>query len=174
MWNANHEAMHAGFGHHHTTRRRAKDANGRVDDDEACITTIYTSASEIKQRLDTIESQARNLHDLAHLSPGGHGVEDLVRGELHDIDRLSHAVDVWAAWAHGRPVAVADLTDSVEIITDAARQAPVPVINDCDIDRSQWIELLAPLAELLHQQGIDLAPYAFDPEPAGPGLGIEL
>ena len=71
MWQANHDAMHAGFGHHHATARRAKAANGRVDDAEARIAAIHADGADIKQRLDALEAQAWNLADLAHPSPGG-------------------------------------------------------------------------------------------------------
>jgi conjugative relaxase-like TrwC/TraI family protein len=174
MRTAHYQSRHAGFGHHHSSHRHAKAANERVEDAKARIAAIYADAADVKERLDAVEAQARNVHDLAHPSPSGYGVEDLVRAELHDIDRLAGAVDVWTAWAHGRLVALPDLADSTKILTEAGRQAPVHAISEGDIDRSQWIELLAPLVELLHQQEIDLAPYAPDLEPAGPQLGIEL
>src|SRR5262249_32461812 len=63
-------------------------------------------------------------------SPSRYDVEDLLRGELYAIDRLSHAVDVCTAWAHGRSVTLADLTDSAEILADVARQAPLLAVEE--------------------------------------------
>jgi conjugative relaxase-like TrwC/TraI family protein len=174
MWTANYQAMHAGFGQHHSARRQVKAANERFARAEAHIAGNYADAADIKQHLDAIQAQERSLHNLAHPPPGGYGVEVLLRGELHDIDRLAGAVDVWRTWAHGQSVALPDLADSMEVLTDAAHRAPVVAINESDIERSQWIELLAPLVELLDQQGIDLATDALDLEQAGPEIGLEL
>ena len=118
------DAVHAGFGHHHATARRAKAANDRVADAEARIAAIYAGAADVKQRLDEVEAQAWNLHDLAHPSPAGFGLEDLHREQLHEIDQLLDAFDVWTAWATAHPVAVADLTNAAEVFADSARRAP--------------------------------------------------
>ena len=173
MWTANHDALRAGFGHHHTTARRATAANRHVAAAEARIAAIGAGATDVKHRLDTIQARARNLHDLAQPSPGGYGLDDLNRQHLDDVDRLLHAVDVWTAWAHGRPVTTADLIDTAEILTDTARHAPLYTTTSGAIDRSHWLEALEPLVGLLRQQGVDLHDPR-DLERAGHDLGLEL
>jgi conjugative relaxase-like TrwC/TraI family protein len=175
MWKANHDARYAGFGHHHTTSRRAKEANQRIADAEAAIAAIHAGAADVKQRLDTFEAEARNLHDLAHPSPSGYGLDELNREDLHDIDGVLHSVDVWTAWAYGRRVASAELVDAVETLTDVARHAPLLALTADQIDCSQWFELLEPVTQLLRQHGIELGhDRAMRRDVTGPELGIEL
>jgi hypothetical protein len=174
MWSANHDAMHAGFGRHRSSRRHAKAVTERVAEAQARARDIYAGAADIKERLDVSEAHARNLHDLVHPSSGGYGGEDVLRRELHDIDRLLHAGDVWTAWANGQPITLANLIDTAEILGDVARRAPIVASTERDIERSQWIELHAPVVDLLHQRGIELAPNALDLEQAGLDLGLEL
>jgi conjugative relaxase-like TrwC/TraI family protein len=173
MWNANRDAIHARFGHHHTTRRRAAAATGRVAEAEARVADICAVAADIKQRLDAVEADAGNLHDLAHPSPGGYGVEDLVRGELHDIDKLLNAVDVWSAWANGRPVTLTELTDSAQLLLDTGHRSPLLARHGIP-DPSQWIELFEPLLDVLRHEGVDIAPNTLDFERSGPEFGLEL
>jgi hypothetical protein len=174
MWSANHDAMHAGFGRHRSSRRLAKAVTERVVEAQARARDIYAGAADVKERLDASEAHARNLHDLVHPSPGACGGEDVLRRELHDIDRLLHAGDVWTAWANGQTITLANLIDTAEILGDVARRAPIVASTERDIERSQWIELLAPLVDLLHQRGIELAPDAPDLEQAVLDLGLEL
>ena len=157
MWKANHDAMHAGFGHRHAPSRRAKDANDRVDDAQSQIASIHADAADVKQRLDALEAQARNLHDLAHPSPAGYGLEQFHREQLDRIEPLLDAVDIWTTWAHGRPVPTADLAAAVSTLTDAARRAPLLAVNDGDIDRTQWFDALQPVTDLLRMRGIQLS-----------------
>ena len=89
MWKANSDAMHAGFGHHHATARRAKAANDRVADAEARIAAIHAGAADVKQRLDRIEADAANLADLAHPTPAAAWLDQLNREQLHDIDGIA-------------------------------------------------------------------------------------
>ena len=174
MWKASSDAVHARFGHHHATAQRAKAANDRVAEAEARIAAIYAGAAAVKRRLDTVETQAWNLHDLAHPSPAGFGLEDLHREQLHEIDRMLDAFDVWTAWAAAHPVAVTDLTNAAEVFADSARRAPTLSGNPADIDRSQWFELLEPVLQLLDQRGVELSHEALHPERAESYLGLDL
>ena len=123
MWKANHDATHAGFGHRHGASRRAKDATERVDDAQSQIASIRADGADVKQRLDALEAEARNLHDLAHPSPAGYGLEQFNREQLDRIEPLLDAVDIWTTWARGRPVPTADLATAVSTLTDAARHS---------------------------------------------------
>jgi hypothetical protein len=174
MWTANHDARRAGVGHHRASRRRARVATEQVAEAEALIGAINAGAADAKQRLATVEAQARHLDAVANPSPGGYGVDDLLRGELHQVERLLRAVDVWTAWTHGRSVAVADLTDSAEILVDAANGAPL-LASQGTVDHSHWLQVVEPLLDVLRHAGVDLAPDALDLERhGGPELGIEL
>ena len=174
MWKANSDAMHAGFGHHHATARRAKAANGRVADAEGRVAAIHAGAADVKQRLDAVEAQAWNLHDRAHPSAAGFGLEDLDRGQLHEIDRMLDALDVWTTWARGHPVAVTDLTNAAQIFAASARRASALSRSRGDIDRAQWFELLEPILQLLDQRSVTLFHDTMHLEPVGPDLGLEL
>jgi hypothetical protein len=174
MWKANRVAMHARFGHHHTSARRAKAANHRVADAEARIAVLHGVAADVKQHIDSLEAQASNLDDLARPSPSACGLESMRREQLHDVDRLLDALDVWSNWAGGLPVRVADLTNTAEVLTDAARHAPALSGKASEIDRSQWLELLEPVLELLDQRSFTRFHDTMHLEPASPDLGIEL
>ncbi len=175
MWKANHDAMHASVGHRHSGGRRAKIATERVDDAEAHVTAIRGGGADVKQRLDALETETRNLHDLAHPSPGGYGLEDLNRDQLDRTDRLLDAVDIWTTWAHGRPVYTADLAAAVATLTDVARHTPLLALNDGQIDRTEWFEALQPVTDLLRMRGIDLPiDRHLELERNVPDLGIEL
>jgi hypothetical protein len=174
LWTAKHAALDAGFGHHRATRQRARDAAQRVAHAETRIATLHAGAADVKQRLDTLEAETRNLHDLANPSPSGYAVEDLLRSQVHDIGRLSHAVDVWTAWSHGRPVTVADLNDSAQILTDTAHRDPPFATTNDNVDRFQWIELVELLRNALRHADIDLASDAPNLQRTLPELGIEL
>jgi hypothetical protein len=175
MWKANHDATHAGFGHRHSASHRANDATKRVDHAEARIASIHTDGADVKQRLDVLEAQARNLHDLAHPSPAGYGLEQFHREQLDQIDALVDAVDIWTTWAHGRPVPTADLATAVSTLTDAARRAPLLAVNDGEVDRTQWFDALQPVTELLRMSGVHLSSGRdLELERNGPELGIDL
>ena len=166
--------MHAGFGHHHTTARRAKATNDRVADAKSRVAAIHAGAADVKQRLDTVEAQAWNLRDLAHPSSAGSASRTCTGQQTHDIDQLLDALDVWTAWASGHPVAVADLTNAAEVFADSARQAPAFSETPGEIDRSHWFELLEPIRDLLDQQGVTLLHDTRHLDRAGPDLGLEL
>ena len=173
MWHANHDAMSVGFGHRHASRRRAKNATSRVDEAEARIAAMYAGASDIKQRLDAVEAEARNLHDRAY-SSGRFGLDDFHREQVHELDRLLDALEVWTMWARGRSVAVAKLVDSAGILAEAARRAPLCARNPGETDGCQWTELLDRLSGLLHQLGVDLSMESPGLEHAGLELDLEL
>jgi hypothetical protein len=59
MWKANHDAMYAGFGHHHTTARRAGEATSRVNEAEHRIAAIRADGADIKLRHDVLQAGAR-------------------------------------------------------------------------------------------------------------------
>jgi hypothetical protein len=141
---------------------------------EARIATIHAGTEDVKQRLDAVEAQAWNLHDRAHPSAAGFGLEDLHQEQLHEIDQLLDALDAWTTWASGKPVAVADLTNAAEVFADSARRTPALSRNPGDIDRSQWFELLEPILQLLDQRSVTLVYDTMHPEPVGPDLGLEL
>ena len=174
MWKANHDATHAGFGHRHSASRRANDATERVEHAEARIASIHTDGADVKQRLDALEAEARNLHDLAHPSPAGYGLEQFHREQLDRIEPLLDAVDIWTTWAHGRPVPTADLATAVSTLTDAARRAPLLAVNDGEIDRTQWFDALQPVTDLLRMRGIQLSSGRDLELERGPELGIDL
>jgi hypothetical protein len=174
MWKANHDATHAGFGHRHSARRRANDATERVEHAEARIASIHTDGDQVKQRLDVLETEARNLHDLAHPSPAGYGLEQFHREQLDRIEPLLDAVDIWTTWAHGGPVPTADLATAVSTLTDAARHAPLHAVNDREIDRTQWFDALQPVTDLLCMSGVQLLSGRDFELERGPELGIDL
>ncbi len=167
MWKANNDARYAGFGHHHTTARRAEAATARVTDAQARMADIHADGADIKHRLDTLEAEAKNLRDLAYPSGGGFG--------LDDIDAVLHSVDVWTAWAHGRRVTSAELVDAVDMLMDVARHTPFVALTGDQIDRSQWCELLEPVTQLLRRHGIELDhDRELDLDMTGPELSIDL
>jgi hypothetical protein len=141
-----------------------------VVDAEARVVALNASATDVKQRLNALEAQTGNLHDLAHPSPTRYGVEALLRTEVYNIDRLLHAVDVWTSWAQGRPVAVSGLTDAADI---PIGETPTVTPNHGDVDRSQWIELLDPLLDLFPAGPSTPGPDS-KLEAAGADLGLEL
>ncbi len=173
MWTANRDARRAGFGHHHTTARRAEAATERVADAQARIVDIHTNAADVKQRLDALEAEARNLTDYAHPSAVAVWLDDLDRQQLSELDELLNAADICIAWTSGRPVRTRELVDAIATLTDVARAAPVLSLSPGQIDQSQWRGLLDPLTELLHQRGLDLQP-AEAVELEGDDFGIEL
>ena len=175
MWKANHDALHAGVGHRHGANRRARITNERVDDADARLAAIFADGAGIKQRLNSLQTEASNLADVAHPSPGGFGLEELNREHVGQIDRLLNAVDAWTTWADGGPVGTTELAAAVAVLTEAAQQAPLFALYPGEIDRSQWIELLGPVTDLLRQRGIE--PPSLRDVPLGrtsPELGIEL
>ena len=174
MWKANHDATHAGFGHRHSARRRANDASTRVDDAQSQIASIHTEGADVKQQLDGLEAQARNLHDLAHPSPAGYGLEQFHREQLDRIEPRLDALDIWTTWTHGRPVPTADLVAAVSTLTDAARRAPLLAVNHGDINRTQWFDALQPVTELLRARGIQLSSGRDLELERDPELGIDL
>jgi len=175
MWKANHGAMRASFGHRHTAGRRSRAANERVDDADARVAAIYADGAGSKQRLDALQTEATNLADLAHPSPGGFGLEDLNREHVHQIDRLLNAVDVWTRWADGRSLSTTELAEASAILTAAARQAPLLALSPGEIDRTQWVELLGPVTGLLRRHGVALAvDRNLSPGQDGPDLSVDL
>jgi len=174
MWRANHDATHAGFGHRHTAQRRAKSAIERVEDATNRIASIHTDGADVKQHLDTLEAEARNLNDLACPSPAGHGLEQFHREQLDRLEPLLDAVDIWATWAHGGPVAPADLATAVSTLTETACRAPLLAVNDGGIDRTQWFDALQPVTDLLRMSGVQLPSGRDLGLERGPELGIDL
>ena len=174
MWKANREAMHARFSHRHTTARRAEAANHRVADAEDRVAAVHADAFDVNHRREALEAQAWNLHDLAHPSAAGVGLEDLHRERVDDIDRLLRAVDVWTAWAEGRPVAITDLVESAEILTDAAGRAPMFAADGGEIERSHWTALLEPLLDLVNHRGFALSMDTSNLVPAGPDIDLDF
>jgi conjugative relaxase-like TrwC/TraI family protein len=173
MWKANHDATHAGFGHRHSAQRRANDANARVDDAQSLIASIHAQGADVKHRLDMLEAQASNLRDLAHPTPAGYGLEHFHQEQLDRIEPLLDAVDIWTTWTHGQPVPTADLATAASTLTNAARRAPLLSVNDGEINRTQWIDALQPVTELLRARGIEVSADRDLELERGPELGID-
>ncbi len=175
MWKANHDAMHASFGNRHRAAWQAKDTTERVDDAEAHVAAIRADGSDVKQHLDALDAQARNLNDLAHPSASGYGLEPFNRDQLDQVDRLLDAVDTWTTWADGRPVSTDQLAAAVAILSDVAQRAPLLALDRDEIDRTEWFDALQPVTELLQSHGIELPAGRHDElERNGPELGIDL
>jgi conjugative relaxase-like TrwC/TraI family protein len=174
MWSANHEAMHAGLGHHHITRRRARDATSGVDAAEARIAEISAEGSGANEALDGLEGRARRLSDVANAAYS-RSLDHLDSLELEGIDQVVAAIDTSTAWAHGRPVTSTSLAAAVGVLTEHAWHSPLFVANPGDVGRDQWMELLGPVTQLLLDQGIDIdSKRELDVEPAGLELDIDL
>ena len=174
MWKANSDAVHAGFGHHHATARRAKAANDRVAEAEARVAAIYAGAAAVKQRLDAVEAQAWNLHDLAHPSPAGFGLEDLHRGQLHEIDQMLDAFDVWTAWATAHPSR--SPTSRMRLRSSPTRpvgRRPCPATPAKSIDPN-GLSFSNPFSSFLTNDGVELSHDTLHPERAESNLGLDL
>jgi conjugative relaxase-like TrwC/TraI family protein len=174
LWIANHEALHAGFGHRHATSRRAREAASRVDAAQASIAEIRTDGAGIKDVLDGLEHHAQRLADVANAIVT-RSLDQLDQLELDGMDRVVASLDTWMAWAHGRPVASTHLAAAVETLTEHARHSPLFVENPGDVGRDQWNELLGPVTQLLVDHGIDIdTKPGLDIESGGMLLGIDF
>jgi hypothetical protein len=69
--------------------------------------------------------------------PGAIGLEDRYREQVHDIDRMLGALDVWTVWASGQSVAIADLTDVAELLAESASWAPLLAAHGAELERSR-------------------------------------
>ena len=175
MWQANHAARQAGFGHRHGAARRAKIATWRVDDAQARIAAIHADGAHVKEPLDAVEAEARRLAELASPHTGHFGIDQLDRDQLHALDQTAEAIDAWTTWASGRPVPLAELADAVSLLHDVALHAPALPTRAGGIDRTRWLELLDPVTTLLEQRGPPTRDHlGHDLEHAGPDLSIDL
>ena len=59
-------------------------------------------------------------------------------------------------------------------LTDAARRAPLLAVNDGEIDRTQWIDALQAVSEVLQARGIQLSSGQDLGLERGPELGVDL
>jgi hypothetical protein len=155
-WDANHAARHARFGHRHAAQRHARDATAAVQKATAEIAAIRADGAPITQQLDTLQEQARTLHAVAH-GTFNHHLEQLDRQQLADVDRVVAAIDVWTSWVRGRPVTTNALANAVDSLHQHARHTPL-LPSQGNADRSEWIELLEPAVELLHDRGFGVRP----------------
>jgi conjugative relaxase-like TrwC/TraI family protein len=175
MWQANHDARSAGFGHRRGAARRAKIATWRVDAAQQHIAAIHADSAQMKQPLDALQAEARRLAELASPHAGRFGIDQLARDQLHAVDRMVEAIDTWTTWANGRPVATAELADAVSVLHDVARHAPPLPTHAGEIDRTHWFELLEPVTSTLEQHGLPTRDHiGHDLEHAGPDLAIDL
>jgi hypothetical protein len=175
MWKANHEALRAGFGHRHAAARRATLANRLVADAEARIAAIRVEGEPVKNRLDALDNEARNLHDMARPLAGLTRLDDYDRRQLETVDRLLDSADTYLAWAHGQPVATNELADAVADLTAQAQHAHHYPLDRNQISRSQWNGLLELSGELLRDKGIELGiDRHHEHERRGPDLGLGL
>jgi AAA domain len=174
MRKTNSEAMHAGLGHRHSTRRRAGDAVSRVHEAQASLSAIRASGADVKDVLDGLEHHARHLADVANAT-FNRSLDQLDQLELDGIDRVVASLDTWTAWAHGRPVASARLAAAVETLTEYARHSPQLADHAGEVDRGQWMELLRPVTQLLLDHGADLdSKPGLDVDPAYLELDLGL
>lgn len=175
MWQANHDAYHAGFGHRHGAARRAKIATRRVDDAQSRIAAVRADGAHSKEHLDTVEADARRLAQLARPTTGHYGIDRLDRDHLHALDQTAGAIDTWTTWASGRPVPVADLVNAVSHLHDVAIHAARFTTRAGEIDQTGWIELLEPVNALLEQRGLPVHGWiGHELEHRGPDLSIDL
>jgi conjugative relaxase-like TrwC/TraI family protein len=175
MWQANHDARHAGFGHRHSTARQAKTATRLADDAQDRLSAIRADTTHISEPLDALEAEGRRLADLARPQPGHLSLDQFDRDQIHSIDQLVEAVDTWTTWANGRAVATTELADSVSLLHDVARHAPPLPTRAGEIDRTHWFELLEPVTSMLEQHGLPIRDrVGHDLEHGGPDLGIDL
>jgi conjugative relaxase-like TrwC/TraI family protein len=154
LWNANNEAARAGFGHHRATTRRARTANAAIAEAETDIAALRAQGAPVKEHLDHLELEARQLDAAAHPSPAGSALDDLDRQAIHTIDRALDAVAVLETWAHGRPVARHDLTTALATLTEIA-SASIDPLGTGDQHRPEWADLVDSVSELI---GASLAP----------------
>ncbi len=175
MWQANHDAYRAGFGHRHRATRQAKTAPRQVDTAQARIAAVHVDGSEIEQRLDSLETKARRLANVASPQGGRFGVDQPDRDQLHALGQIVDAIDTWTSWADGHPVTTAELADAVSLLHDVTRHTPLLATRAGEIDRSRWLELLQPVTAILDQLGLPIRDgVGHELERAGPDLGIDL
>jgi hypothetical protein len=175
MWQANHDARTAGFGHRHSAARRAKMATWRVDDAQNRIAAVRAEGAHVREPLDAVEAEARRLVELASPHTGHFTVDRLDWDQLHALDQIVEAVDTWTTWASGRPVPAVELADAISLLYDVARHAPPLPIRASEIDRTRWFELLEPVSALLERRGLPTRDHVdHDLEHAGPDLSIDL
>jgi conjugative relaxase-like TrwC/TraI family protein len=154
MWDANHAALHARFGHRHAAHRHARDATAAVQLTTAQITAIQADGAPIKQQLDTLQEQARTLHAIVDQTFTRH-LDQLDRQQLADIDRVIDAIDVWSNWVRGQPVTTNALAAAVDDLHQHVRNTPL-LPSEPNVDRTHWIELLEPAVEVLLDRGLDV------------------
>jgi hypothetical protein len=126
---------------------------------------------EIDHRLSRLDARARNFADLAYPSSSRLGLDDLIHEEVLQTDRLLIAVDVWATWADGRPVAMRELAGATRVLNEAARLASPTAGNAIEIDAARRVDLLESVTDLLRLHGVEVAP---DTTPSVKPDGIEL
>jgi hypothetical protein len=154
MWDANHAAINARFGHRHATHRHARDATTAVQQATSQIYAIQADGAPIKQQLDTLQEQARTFHAVVDQTFTRY-LDQLDRQQLADVERVIDAIDIWTTWVRGRPVATNALADAVDTLDQHARHAPLlPSLENTD--RTQWNELLRPAVEVLLDRGLDV------------------
>jgi conjugative relaxase-like TrwC/TraI family protein len=172
MWQANHDAMRAGFGHRHTCRRHAATATAAVADAEAHLARLRADAIPARQRWVEVESEARRLNELAHPPQGTTPVDRWEQQELDRLDRVLAAISTWTEWAAGRPVTPKRLGDAFTILFEVARRAP-PLSLDGEPDGAAWDRALRPMAHWLDGHGI-AARVARHPDRFEVGVDLDL
>jgi conjugative relaxase-like TrwC/TraI family protein len=174
MWQANHAARTASFGHRHGAARRAKIAEWHVDAAEARIAAIGADGAEEKQRLDVLEARAGELRALDQPLLTGYGLDDLDRVHLRSVDQVLGAIDMWATWASGQSVSLSALAHAVSVLAQVADNAPLLGLKSGAIDRSMWADLLQPVTDFLRQRGVLAEQHRRELVHEGIDPGIEI
>jgi conjugative relaxase-like TrwC/TraI family protein len=139
MWNANHHAQQAGFGHRRHTQRAAVDAQAAVDQAQAAIAAIDADGAPVKDRLDQLQRHATDLHRRAEPIDT---LDNFDRNQIRQLDQVLDATDTYTGWLQGRPTPTARLAHALDTLTTVARSAPAFARHAGEIDRTQWYQLL--------------------------------
>jgi hypothetical protein len=139
MWNANHDAHQAGFGHRRQAERVAADTRAAVEDAQAAIAAIHADGAPLKEHLDKLHLQAAELR--ARVEPI-HGLDTIDRSEIRQLDQMLDAAYTYTGWLEGRPTSMARLAHAVDTLTAAARTAPAFARHPGEVDQTQWYQLL--------------------------------
>ena len=92
---------------------------------------------------------------------------------VENLDRQLDASDTYLALAHGQPVNSSELAHAIGDLTDVARQAPSYPLDNNQISRTEWTELLEPVTQRLRDRGIELE-VGHHIERHHPGLDLGL
>jgi hypothetical protein len=159
MWDANHNAHQAGFGHRRHTQRAAVYAQAALDQAQAAIAAIHADGAPVKDRLDQLQRHASELRRRAEPIET---LDSFDRNQIRQLDQVLDATDTYTGWLQGRPTPTARLARAVDTLTAVARSAPAFADRAGEVDQTHWYQLL------------DLAPPTHELERGRPIPEIEL